>query len=454
MAKSPKNLSLAKEILVHPFIGWPLEKLGIISEIDILSPFIGLGSILRDDGLAAFLTHLVKLTTIESKEDYADLMQMISLILESNPESLHKYLEKLSLLEADDHPSLKRKPLIDKSNIHIMTSHMSKGLEFDIVFALGTSIRQKPSPLKSPLDQDLEKLRLFYVAATRAKEKLYLFIKITKDDISKTSRAPIELLLAKLAAPDATYSALPNLNLEEIKATLLQHKFPFIEINAEIFLEKKLTEKEASNARIIDLPALPHPRQFTSFSSLTQTRHTSLVPKESDLPRGSDTGNLFHLLLEKIIEEGTYFDWKEDQIRALIKQEIVRTHLENFEPIIYDLLYAAFHTQLSSFCLKDVLPGNMLQEHPFCYTLSDRSYMKGVIDLVFLYKNHYYILDWKMNLLASYDPESMHLAMSEHSYFTQAAIYKEAIERTLRDHPFKNTFYFFLRGKQNGIIKL
>ncbi len=454
IVKSPKNMSLAKELLAHPFIGCPLDKLGMISESDVLTPFIDLPQILCEEGLASFLTHLLKLTNVESREDYADLMQITSLILESNPESLHKYLEKLSLLEPDDHPYLKRKPLIDKSNIHIMTSHMSKGLEFDIVFALGTSIRQKPAPLKEPLEQDLEKLRLFYVAATRAKEKLYLFVKFTKEELSKTSRAPIELLLAKLHAPLAPYSGLPNPSLEEIKTTLTLHKFFFIEIDTPFLVQKKLQQTITLEPASILLPEFPLPRKFSSFTSLTSNHKTSTVPKESDIPPGPVTGNLLHLLLEKLIEDGSYYDWKEEKIRNLISQVLYRTHLENYKNSVYDILYAAFHTNLSTFCLKDVPPDCMLQEHTFCYALSDRSYMNGIIDLVFLYKNHYYILDWKMNLLSSYDSVSINQAMSEHSYFIQAQIYKEAAIRSLKDYPFGNTFYFFLRGKQNGVIRL
>ena len=155
-----------------------------------------------------------------------------------------------------------------------------------------------------------------------------------------------------------------------------------------------------------------------------------------------------------MIETGAYYDWNEEKIKAFIEKELFKTHLEEYKPIVYDLLHAAFHTTLSTFCLKDVPPECMLQEHPFCYKLDERSYMKGFIDLVFLHENRTYILDWKMNLLPFYTPDSIHLAMTEHSYFTQAAIYKEAIERSLKDHPFGNTFYFFLRGKQNGVIKL
>jgi ATP-dependent exoDNAse (exonuclease V) beta subunit len=59
-----------------------------------------------------------------------------------------------------------------------------------------------------------------------------------------------------------------------------------------------------------------------------------------------------------------------------------------------------------------------------------------------------------MNLLSSYTPETIDIAMKEHSYYTQAEIYKEALQKSFQKFSFGNTFYFFLRGKENGVIKL
>ncbi len=454
IVKSPKNMSLAKQILAHPFIGWPLEKLGEMPNDEALLPFIKLSISYKEDNLATFITNLFKLIHVDSREDYADLMQMTGLLLENNPESLHNYLEKLSLLEADDNPYLKRKPVTDNCNITIMTSHMSKGLEFDIVFALGTAVRQKPAALKSPLSQDLEKLRLFYVAATRAKEKLYLFVKIAKEEAKIGSKSPIELLLAKLKCPSANYDALPTLTLEDVRKVLTENQFAFTEIDGPYVITKKNLQTTWEEVQQITLPSFLPPRQFSSFSSLNSSHVTSAVPKETDLPPGSETGTIFHELLEKMIETGSYVDWNELSIKKFINQVIFKTHLENYQTVVYELIYAAFHTTLDDFCLRDVAPEYMLQEHAFAYKLEGRSYMKGVIDLVFLYEEKYYILDWKMNLLPSYNPATLKIAMTEHSYFSQAAIYKEALERAFKDFPFSNTFYFFLRGKENGVVKL
>lgn len=57
------------------------------------------------------------------------------------------------------------RPLED--SIKVMTIHVSKGLEFPIVFIL--------SDARTPANQSVESARLYYVAATRATEKLFYF---------------------------------------------------------------------------------------------------------------------------------------------------------------------------------------------------------------------------------------------------------------------------------------
>lgn len=55
-----------------------------------------------------------------------------------------------------------------------MTIHTAKGLEFDIVFICGLVDGQFPSRRLRNEDELEEERRLFYVAVTRAKTRLYL----------------------------------------------------------------------------------------------------------------------------------------------------------------------------------------------------------------------------------------------------------------------------------------
>ena len=87
--------------------------------------------------------------------------------------------------------------------VKLMSAHSCKGLEFDTVFVSGTEEGLFPhwNSLKSSntTKEVEEERRLFYVAMTRAKKKLYLTAcKKRKDQIVKLSRfvneIPKELL--------------------------------------------------------------------------------------------------------------------------------------------------------------------------------------------------------------------------------------------------------------------
>ena len=67
-----------------------------------------------------------------------------------------------------------------KGSIPVITVHQAKGLEFDTVYVVGCNEGVFPS-YRSVKENNLsEELRLFYVAMTRAKRKLYLSYHLEK----------------------------------------------------------------------------------------------------------------------------------------------------------------------------------------------------------------------------------------------------------------------------------
>lgn len=72
----------------------------------------------------------------------------------------------------------KKNMLSDKNSVEIMTMHKAKGLEFDIVFIAGVVETLIPCILEEKITVEIleEERRLFYVAMTRAKDELYLFV--------------------------------------------------------------------------------------------------------------------------------------------------------------------------------------------------------------------------------------------------------------------------------------
>lgn len=113
----------------------------------------------------------------------------------SNPESnIYEYVDYLKYsIEVGDSPLVDQMDLTEYDAVNILTVHGAKGLEFPVVFLVNLVSDRFPSQNRRdtiPIPNDLikealtgldergehlqEERRLFYVGATRAKEKLYL----------------------------------------------------------------------------------------------------------------------------------------------------------------------------------------------------------------------------------------------------------------------------------------
>jgi DNA helicase-2/ATP-dependent DNA helicase PcrA len=86
------------------------------------------------------------------------------------PETLEKFLERVSLVNQDDEDKSKT-----KERVTLMTIHAAKGLEFAAVLICGLEEGIFPhARSREDVDEMEEERRLCYVAITRAKKKLYL----------------------------------------------------------------------------------------------------------------------------------------------------------------------------------------------------------------------------------------------------------------------------------------
>ena len=93
---------------------------------------------------------------------------------EKNPDNKDKdlgtYLNRITLLTRDDDDES------DNGQVNLMTIHASKGLEFEYVFLAGVenNIIPHARSIEENPDNIEEERRLFYVAITRAKQKLFM----------------------------------------------------------------------------------------------------------------------------------------------------------------------------------------------------------------------------------------------------------------------------------------
>ena len=107
----------------------------------------------------------------EDASKYLDMADNMAVMLKNFP-SIEKMLEHVKEFERNNHVDDSFE--ISTEGIYIMTYHASKGLEFDNVFLPGLNEGKVPG-VKSVTEEELEEeRRMLYVAATRAKKRLYL----------------------------------------------------------------------------------------------------------------------------------------------------------------------------------------------------------------------------------------------------------------------------------------
>ena len=103
-----------------------------------------------------------------------NLNQLVNAISEyaSSTDGLLAFLEEVTL----DRSKLGIEDPTKDDGVTLITMHNTKGLEFDDVYVVGLEETLFPSAMNSDNDDGIEEeRRLFYVAATRARENLYLF---------------------------------------------------------------------------------------------------------------------------------------------------------------------------------------------------------------------------------------------------------------------------------------
>ena len=93
-------------------------------------------------------------------------------IATKNKGTLKDFVAKVALQDSNDR--VEKDKEVTQNAVHLMTVHASKGLEFPVVFLPG--LEENTFPHERALQENgiEEERRLFYVAVTRAKEKLYI----------------------------------------------------------------------------------------------------------------------------------------------------------------------------------------------------------------------------------------------------------------------------------------
>ena len=534
----PKDESAMKIALGGKILRLTLSEVRALEDLQILQENLQKFYTLREDlvqkGFATFFHALLR--SCWKKDSYSvmerllleedgpaflnDLQQIADLLLEQectyafNPEALIQFLEEIQSFPEAHEDQIKKIHDPTKNAVHIMTMHVSKGLEFDIVFALGLIKRTKFFDMLIPVkkegkrflvpltgkdsadfksfssDLDAEKIRQLYVAMTRAKYRLYnpiLFVPLS-NIMAQGTASPMDLLLARLGQPPIAFSGIYErmsfYDLNTFKNFIALHA-PAVSFSLSLLNELSipLSRYESKTQVCIKKPpdvVIPGSRRFVqSFTTLSASilkpyRKTSFeLPHDYSfaeknvhtLPAGSDTGNLLHKCLEVLPFEACREMNLPIEFEKWIRPLTEKTPFEGWLDVICEIIFHAVKKPLiDGFSLCDVSSDHCSKEAEFLYEsffAGMPGHLKGMIDLFFFYQDKYYLVDWKSNWLGPdchyYVENHLKTAMEENDYFLQARLYQEALRKYLRlldDRPFENIFggvyYIFLRGLSGG----
>lgn len=450
--KDPSHLSLVKRALAGPLFGWSAEDLLQKDMEEVRNHFYTWHHLLMKKGVGIMLADFFSKIPLESSWAPA-FRQWVELLLVSAHHP-YTFLEEVERTNVDEQEQYKVWQENEEGKVLIMTTHISKGLEFDFVFALGIAsrhsqkddfikidnklIKRDDQTLASRLaeeDQNEEKLRQFYVALTRAKKRVY--VALARDKKGSEGNSPCELFFQKWGSD--LFEGLFILNRQ------CQLTYALVENAIALKKEEAILEKDS-----LEMPQgaiLTKSCYLQSFSSLAEKRDIESVPlAENALPAGAETGHILHKIIERALGH------EETCLSSIIQEEVISTPLESFESMIFEMISSLFQISFplevgKEIYLRDIPKKHLFQEMEFLYQ-SGQNWVKGFIDLAFIYEGKYYFVDWKSNLLADYSLETMEKAMQAHDYFLQASIYAKAMQKYFGEFSFEcgGAFYVFLRG--------
>lgn len=303
--------------------------------------------------------------------------------------------------------------------VKIMNIHKSKGLEFNICYFLGlykkfskedlkgNIIYEKTLPIYMPNNEEgrketilkllikdkltkddiSEKIRLFYVALTRAKEKMIIILP-KKDETSeiKENGIVINSIRYKYKSIEDMLNSIPN-TLKKYKKEIDISKLGLTKDYLNIL---ELTTKIEKNKTKLVVSELKNESPKKTFQSTFSKKTHTLYSKSEK--RNIEYGQKVHNILE-------YIDLK----------NFNKNHIEDQN--IANLI----ETMLQKDLLKNIKEAEIFQEYEFIYEEKEKTY-HGIIDLMLVYDNHIDIIDYKLN------------DTTDEAYKNQLAGYKKYIE--------------------------
>lgn len=480
----PKDRSAVKTVLGGLLLGWSSQEIYQLDQFEpILLAFQNFRQILIEKGFSGFFheflhsrwpnsseTIFEKILSREKGPDlFHDLQHIADLIIENqnlewfSPDGMISFLDQLKIWDEDEDDRLKRLQDFGQDGVKILTLHYSKGLEFDIVFALGLINRKKnrehlihkeidgrrvhiPVSLDEEAfidycqESDAEKMRQLYVALTRAKFRLYIPLMLSSaEKIQLGEASPLDLFLARFKYTFSSYQDL----YERIRISAKNELLDYLDLEGRQHsityeIVDSVDPRQLKIDHVSSVPSLICPKNInfnypsifvTSYSGMSHHQPDSFIKMTKaqviphdylqkiktvhNIPANAETGIVVHSLLEKI----NFWDFagikEKNEVLTFVRPLIKNTLYHEWESALSSLIWGALKTDLNlggkGFCLADLRQEQLYREMPFLFSFDKKlqipglevrdGLIKGVIDLIFTYNNRYYIIDWKTNWL-------------------------------------------------------
>jgi exodeoxyribonuclease V beta subunit len=458
--------------------------------------------------------------------NYKSIIQALEVVAYRNSFSIHEatsYLGKLILSTSADNAVSNIQQLdIDKPGVQILTMHASKGLEFKIVFIGGGFTKRDTSSyltyhidrqrvfslVRNEVNRNLhdeershEEDRLFYVAITRARDRLYIPVfNPTNNAINKAGLLGNKIPRALEAVRDDPGTTLVEYNYNQGTSEAYQHiseKNPILitipdplfpdtgdefinrSVTVDSFSGIKMKLHESSDRDSLNIeygPVNAHIGDDDSASAHDLT-DTIIAQDSHGIPHGIASGLMLHEILEKIdfstirriSKPEEILDQYSDVINSAIQNNLLQEHynVEVIRQEISSTIWNTLHSPLDESGLILCNIDKKIHEVEFYYPVlpdtdtgddtpySPAAYIHGFIDMIFEYNNKFYLVDWKSNYIEmGYTYGMIEKNIKEMHYDLQITIYTKALIRWLQrykpdfayDRDFGGVYYLYLRG--------
>ena len=374
-----EKINVIKENIDSKSISMILDE--IIHEFDLYNKLIEIGD-LKESYVKVEYLYSLSTNLNQMSYTYQDFIEFIDNIIENGTDI------KFSLNKEES------------NSVKIMTIHKSKGLEYHICYFPGLTPKFNDSDIKEKFiyDNNLgiispyfnegigntfyrelfkenyekeeisEKIRLFYVALTRAKEKMIFILPMEEmeEEYDENELVVNTIRLSYRSFKDILKSIKSKVNIYikdiDINSLGLTNKYNIVTSNN--LFEKIIKENNKIETINYQIPKLLEKEQ-SHFSK----SNTGLITKEQK--EVMELGTKLHYIMETL--------------------DFINPNLNSIED-----KYQKYITRfLESDLLKDIKNGKVYKEYEFIEK-DDNNIKTGIIDLMIEYNDHIDILDYKL----------------------------------------------------------